>query len=95
MKVFVTGVGGQLGHDVINELARRGIDCVGSDISPEYSGIADGSSDPCRSRMSCYSRPEPHSLDDSVYFYPQRLLCISNHSFPETAKCGNPANTPS
>ena len=44
MKVFVTGVGGQLGHDVINELARRGIDCVGSDISPEYSGIADGSS---------------------------------------------------
>ena len=43
MKVFVTGVGGQLGHDVINELARRGIDCVGSDIAPVYSGIDDGS----------------------------------------------------
>lgn len=44
MKVFVTGVGGQLGHDVINELVKRGYDCVGSDIAPEYSGIADGSS---------------------------------------------------
>jgi len=44
VKVFVTGVGGQLGHDVINELAKRGIDCVGSDIAPVYSGIDDGSS---------------------------------------------------
>ena len=32
MKVFVTGIGGQLGHDVVNELRRRGIDCIGSDI---------------------------------------------------------------
>lgn len=24
MKFFVTGVGGQLGHDVMNELAKRG-----------------------------------------------------------------------
>lgn len=32
MKVFVTGVGGQLGYDVMNELSRREIDCVGSDI---------------------------------------------------------------
>ena len=43
MKVFVTGVGGQLGHDVMNELARRGYEGVGSDIKPEYSGIQDGS----------------------------------------------------
>ena len=43
MKVFVTGVGGQLGHDVMNELAKRGYDGVGSDITPEYSGIQDGS----------------------------------------------------
>ena len=42
MKVFVTGVGGQLGHDVINELAKRGHVCVGSDLAPEYSGILDG-----------------------------------------------------
>ena len=42
MKVFVTGVGGQLGHDVVNELASRGIDAVGSDIAPQYSGISDG-----------------------------------------------------
>lgn len=32
MKVIVTGVGGQLGYDVMNELSERGYDCVGSDI---------------------------------------------------------------
>lgn len=32
MKVLVTGVGGQLGYDVMNELAKRGHECVGSDI---------------------------------------------------------------
>lgn len=42
MKVFVTGVGGQLGHDVINELYKRGYEGVGSDIQPEYSGVQDG-----------------------------------------------------
>lgn len=34
MKAFVTGVGGQLGHDVMNELAKRGYEGVGSDILP-------------------------------------------------------------
>lgn len=43
MKVFVTGVGGQLGHDVMNELHKRGYEGVGTDIAPEYSGIQDGS----------------------------------------------------
>ena len=43
MKVFVTGVGGQLGHDVMNELHKRGHAGIGSDIAPQYSGIADGS----------------------------------------------------
>ena len=43
MKVFVTGVNGQLGHDVMNELAGRGIDAVGSDITPAYAGFSDGS----------------------------------------------------
>ena len=32
MKVFVTGVGGQLGYDVMNELAKRNFECIGSDI---------------------------------------------------------------
>lgn len=35
MKFFVTGVGGQLGYDVMNELAKRGHECVGSDILPK------------------------------------------------------------
>ena len=43
MKVFVTGVAGQLGHDTINELYSRGHVGIGSDIAPQYSGIADGS----------------------------------------------------
>lgn len=43
MNVFVTGVGGQLGHDVMNELHKRGYEGVGSDIAPQYSGIANGS----------------------------------------------------
>ena len=43
MKVLVTGVAGQLGHDVMNELAKRGHEGVGSDLAAEYSGIADGS----------------------------------------------------
>ena len=42
MKVFVTGVAGQLGHDVMNELAKRGYEGIGTDIAPEYSGVADG-----------------------------------------------------
>ena len=35
MKVFVTGIAGQLGHDVVNELLRRGHQPVGSDVVPE------------------------------------------------------------
>ena len=42
-KILVTGVAGQLGHDVMNELAARGHEGVGSDLAPAYSGIADGS----------------------------------------------------
>ncbi|SMC40666.1 dTDP-4-dehydrorhamnose reductase [Oscillospiraceae bacterium] len=42
MKFFVTGVGGQLGHDVMNELAARGYEGVGSDVQPSYSGVQDG-----------------------------------------------------
>ncbi len=43
MKVFVTGVCGQLGHDVMNELAKRGYEGVGTDITPVYSGVMDDS----------------------------------------------------
>ena len=43
MKFFVTGVNGQLGHDVMNELLKRGYEGVGSDIQSAYSGVSDGS----------------------------------------------------
>ncbi|SFG52865.1 dTDP-4-dehydrorhamnose reductase [Lachnospiraceae bacterium C7] len=49
MKILVTGVCGQLGHDVVNELSKRNetesknFVCIGSDITPQYNGVADGS----------------------------------------------------
>lgn len=43
MKVFVTGVAGQLGYDVMNELYKRGHEAIGSDLAREYSGVRDGS----------------------------------------------------
>ena len=43
MKIFVTGVCGQLGHDVVNNAIARGYEAIGSDIQPVYSGVADGS----------------------------------------------------
>ncbi len=43
MKFFITGVNGQLGHDVVNEAAKRGYDVTGSDITEQYNGLADDS----------------------------------------------------
>ena len=40
MKVFVTGVAGQLGHDVVNELQKRGHEAVGSDLLPAEGRVA-------------------------------------------------------
>lgn len=41
MKVLVTGVAGQLGHDVVKELVSRGVETVGSDIFPACETEAD------------------------------------------------------
>lgn len=41
MQVLVTGVAGQLGHDVMNELAKREYDGIGTDIADSYSGVQD------------------------------------------------------
>lgn len=38
MKVFVTGVNGQLGHDVMKELNKRGIEAIGSGSGTAYKG---------------------------------------------------------
>ena len=35
MRVLVTGVAGQLGYDVVNELAKRNIEAIGTDIREE------------------------------------------------------------
>ena len=43
MKIIITGVCGQLGHDVVNNAMSRGHDVFGSDIQPVYSGVVDGS----------------------------------------------------
>ncbi|MDO4422100.1 MAG: dTDP-4-dehydrorhamnose reductase [Eubacteriales bacterium] len=44
MRILVTGVCGQLGHDVVNNAISRGHEAFGSDIQSVYSGVADGSS---------------------------------------------------
>lgn len=43
MKILVTGVAGQLGHDVVNELVTRGHQPIGTDLAENYAGIADNS----------------------------------------------------
>ena len=50
MKVLVTGAAGQLGHDVMNDLHRRGQEGIGTATAPQYSGIQDGSA---VTRMPC------------------------------------------
>ena len=41
MKVLVTGVGGQLGYDIMIQLHKKGYQGIGSDLAPQYSGIKD------------------------------------------------------
>lgn len=43
MRIVVTGVNGQLGHDVVNELVICGHEAIASDITPVYAGIFDDS----------------------------------------------------
>ncbi len=37
-KIFITGANGQLGRDLVHELASRGIECVASDIQEGFAG---------------------------------------------------------
>jgi dTDP-4-dehydrorhamnose reductase len=62
MRVFVTGVAGQLGHDCVIELEKRGHRSIGSDISPVPSYLP--------------SRTEPHGVDTPDPSYVQ--LDITN-----------------
>ena len=41
MKVLVTGVGGQLGHDVMNELKKRGHTAIGTDVQGDHDLLLD------------------------------------------------------
>lgn len=43
MRILVTGVNGQLGHDVMNEISMRGHEGIGSDIGENRSGVNGGS----------------------------------------------------
>ena len=45
MKVFVTGVAGQLGHDVVNELKKRGHVAIGSDVVEPQGLFTDSGTD--------------------------------------------------
>ena len=42
MKIFVTGVAGQLGYDVVHEFLKRGQDVTGSDLPESYPVAEEG-----------------------------------------------------
>ena len=63
MKVLVTGVNGQLGHDMVNELVRRGHQAVGSDITDRYAGAADGTGRAAQSAAAAFFSS---FMDDSL-----------------------------
>ena len=65
MRVFVTGVGGQLGHDVMNELAARKYAGIGSDIAPTYSGVADDSA-VCAMPYMQMDITDPKAVEDTL-----------------------------
>ena len=58
MKVLVTGVGGQLGHDVMHELKNRGIDAVGTDIQGVCDVMLDITDGSAVDAVICRVRPD-------------------------------------
>ena len=74
MKVFVTGVGGQLGHDVVNELIERGHEAIGSDIAEQYSGISDGSAVTTASYVQLDITDKDAVMDTIETIHPDAIL---------------------
>lgn len=68
MKALVTGVKGQLGHDVMNELAKRGYEGVGVDV--EEMDITDAA---CI--LPCHTGPAPHLCISSIGTVDMRRSC--------------------
>ena len=58
MKIFVTGVGGQLGYDVLNELKRRGYEAIGSDITESANIQLDITDKSAVEKVLCDIRPD-------------------------------------
>lgn len=58
MRLFVTGVGGQLGYDVINELRRRGYEAIGSDITDSADIQLDITDKNAVEKVLCDIRPD-------------------------------------
>lgn len=65
MTFFITGVCGQLGHDVANEAVLCGNEVIGSDIQPCYSGIADNSS-VCNVQYVCLDITDKASVINTI-----------------------------
>ncbi len=63
--VFVTGVGGQLGHDVVNELHKRGYCVIGSDVKLERDVVFKSSWDSYL-QVDLTDREAVNSVIDSV-----------------------------
>ena len=86
MKVFVTGVGGQLGHDVVNELISRDHDAIGSDIAEQYSGINDGSSVTTASYVQMDITDNNAVMDTITAYHPDAIIHCAAWTAVDTAE---------
>lgn len=59
MKVLVTGVAGQLGHDVVNEARKRGYEVIGSDLA--------SSDEPSYVQMDITDKDQVFSIVEKVH----------------------------
>ena len=74
MKIFITGVGGQLGHDCVNQALERGLQVCGSDIAEHYSGIQDGSP-VCSAKYLQLDITDEKAVKDALeYFRPDAII---------------------
>ena len=71
MKVFVTGVGGQLGYDVVHRLRSREIECVGTDILDAWVDTIEKETGRKR-HISLCERRGSHDGYNSVLWYENR-----------------------
>lgn len=77
MRVLVTGVGNQLGHDIMNELYRQRHFAIGTDVQEEYPGVDDRSA----AALSTYTKLDISDIKEASMVLkkekPDAVICCS------------------